>query len=95
MRTGNRDAGDGSGAKAPRRWRISPPQVLSVRAGPAAAPASANRPSLLPAGSRLPPPPPGRIQVDLWVGKEGQGAEDGPWEEPRFLAEVEAWQSQG
>lgn len=50
-----------------------PPQVQSVRAGlTTAAPAGANGPSPLPAGSRLPPPAgagPGRFRV----GRRGKG----------------------
>lgn len=95
MRTGTEGARDGSGAKAPGRWRTSPAQVQSVRAGRSAAPASGNRPRLLLAGSRLPPPPLGWGQVDLRVGKEGKRAEDGLWEGPGSLAEAQAWQSLG
>lgn len=59
-----------------------PPQVLSVRAGPTAAPAGANRLRLLPTGSCLPPSPPGRGQVDLRVERKGKGAEDDDGEGP-------------
>ena len=71
-----------------------PPQVQSVRAGPTAAQAGANRPRLLPAGSRLPPSPgagPGRFGM----GRERKGAEDGDLEGPGSLAEAESWQSPG
>lgn len=90
MRTGTRVTRDGSGAKAPGRWRTSPPQVQSVRAGPTAAPTGANRPRLLPSGSRLPLPPLGWGQVDLGVGGEGKGAEDGDGEGPGSLEQVKA-----
>lgn len=93
MRAGTGGSRDGSGAKAPGRWRTSPPQVQSVRAGLTAAPTGANRPRLFPSGSRLPLPPPGWGQVDLWVGGEGKGAEDGDGEGPGSLAQAKVCQS--
>lgn len=93
MRTGTGGARDGSGAKAPGRWRTSPPQVQSVRAGPAVAPTDANRPRLLPSGSLLPLPPEGWGQVDLGVGGEGKRAEDGDGEGPGSLAQAKTCQS--
>lgn len=94
MRTEAAGTGEGSGPKAPGRWTTSPSQVQSVGAEPTAARAGAHRPRLLPAGFCLPPTP-GRGQVDLGVGREEKGAEDGDGVGPGSLAEDQAWQSPG
>lgn len=72
MRTGTRGTRKGSRAKAPGRWRTSPPQVQSVRAGPTAAQTVANRLRLLPSGSRLPLPPTGAGPRRFRCGRGGE-----------------------
>lgn len=56
MLTGAGGAPDGSGAKAPRRWKERPPQVQ----GGASASRELTAPSLFPQRPAGPPPPPGR-----------------------------------
>lgn len=73
VRTGAGGAPDGSGAEAPGRWKESPLQVQSVRAGRRPA-GELTAPALFPLRPAESPPPPGRGPRD---GKEETGAGDG------------------